>query len=154
MAHTPIRRNLGWGVAAAALAGVLAACGGGGGGGGGGSSSPSTPAHGHATQVNVKLVDFSLHLSQKTFKAGNYTFVAKNDGSQVHALEITGSGAHQETRELAPGQSARFTVTLKSGATYQLFCPVDGHRELGMKTTLTVGGGTTPNPSPSRGGGY
>ncbi|MFE1838412.1 cupredoxin domain-containing protein [Streptomyces sviceus] len=137
---TFVRRNAGPGLAAGALAGILVACGGGNGNGGG--SSPSAPEQSGkpgTTPVDVKLVDFRMELSQKTLKAGAYTFVVKNDGQHNHAMEIEGSGTEQKTRPLAPGESANLTVSLKDG-TYEVYCPVDGHKDLGMKTVLTVGG--------------
>lgn len=54
-------------------------------------------------------------------------------------MEIEGPGTARRTRTLAPGESADLTVSLKDG-TYEVFCPVDGHKDLGMKTGLTVGG--------------
>ncbi|WP_055531397.1 cupredoxin domain-containing protein [Streptomyces graminilatus] len=154
------RRNVGPGLAAGALAGILVACGGGngyGGGGGGGSSPPAPAQNGKpgTTQVDVKLVDFKMELSQHTLKAGTYTFAVKNDGSHTHAMEIQGSGTEHKTRTLSPGESANLTVSLKDG-TYQVYCPVDGHKDLGMKTSLTVGGtaSTGGGTSTTNGNGY
>jgi uncharacterized cupredoxin-like copper-binding protein len=61
-----------------------------------------------------------------------------DDGHASHAMEIQGpgiSGAKSST--VGPGSTATLTVTLQSG-TYTLFCPVPGHRQAGMQTTLTV----------------
>ncbi|WP_069765258.1 cupredoxin domain-containing protein [Streptomyces sp. LUP47B] len=137
---TFVRRNVGPGLAAGALAAILMACGGGNGNGGGSSSSaPEQSGKQGTTQVDVKLVDYKMELSQKTLKAGNYTFAVKNDGQHDHAMEIDGSGTEHKTRTLAPGESANLTVSLKDGK-YQVYCPVDGHKDLGMKTEVTVGG--------------
>ncbi|MFF3332962.1 cupredoxin domain-containing protein [Streptomyces sp. NPDC002888] len=139
------RRIVGPGLAAGALAGILVACGGGDGNGGGSSSpapektAPTQSGKPGTPQVNVKLVDFKMELSERTLKAGAYTFVVKNDGHHDHAMEIEGSGMEQKTRQLAPGESANLTVSLKDG-TYKVYCPVDDHKDLGMKTELTVGG--------------
>ncbi|WKX69316.1 copper-binding protein [Streptomyces sp. XD-27] len=155
MATRITRRNAGLGLAAGVLIGVLAACGGGGGNGdGNGATTPSPPTRGgkQATQVDVNMTDFKLALSEKTFKAGAYTFVAKNSGHHDHALEIEGNGDESRTRTLDPGQSAKLDVTLKDG-TYQVYCPVDGHKDLGMKTEITVGGATM-NQNPSKGDGH
>ncbi|MFE6177072.1 cupredoxin domain-containing protein [Streptomyces sp. NPDC056464] len=137
---TFVRRNVGPGLAAGAVAGILVACGGGN-GDGGGSSSPAPEQSGEpgTTQVDVKMTDFKMELSETTLKAGDYTFVAKNDGDHDHALEIEGSGTEQKTRTLEPGESANLTITLKDG-TYEVYCPVDDHKGMGMKTELTVGG--------------
>ncbi|MFI5792635.1 cupredoxin domain-containing protein [Streptomyces sp. NPDC051677] len=157
---TFVRRTAGPGLAAGALAGILVACGGGSGdgGGNGGSSSPSAPEQSGkpgTTQVDVKLVDFKMELSKTTLKAGTYTFVVHNNGHHDHAMEIEGSGTEQKTRTLAPGESANLTVSLKDG-TFQVYCPVDGHKDLGMKTQLTVGGAasTGKNSDTTNGNGY
>ena len=58
----------------------------------------------------------------------------------THALEITGPGLkNPSTKNLSPGQSAKLTVTFKKGA-YDIFCPVPGHKALGMNVNITVGG--------------
>ena len=44
------------------------------------------------------------------------------------------------TPTFAAGGSQDLTVTLKNG-TYDLFCSVPGHKQLGMDTHLTVGSG-------------
>ncbi|MEV6316191.1 plastocyanin/azurin family copper-binding protein [Streptomyces sp. NPDC051776] len=136
-----IGRGAALGVAGGVLAGVLVACGGGGYGGGGGSDTTS-PSSGNgdktATRVNVDMKDFTLALSKKTFTAGDYTFVAKNSGTHEHALEVEGPGGEQKTKTLMPGQTADLNMTLKKG-TYKVYCPVDSHADLGMRTQITVG---------------
>ncbi|MGP3925507.1 cupredoxin domain-containing protein [Streptomyces sp. 8N616] len=150
-----IRRSAGLGIAGGVLAGVLVACGGGGdGNGNGGAETTSPPAGGGdktATRVDVDMKDFTLQLSKKTFTAGDYTFVAKNNGSQDHALEIEGLGGEEKTRTLAPGESANLDVTLRDG-TYKVYCPVDAHDDLGMKTQITVGGGPADENTTNRPG--
>ncbi|MBT2456565.1 copper-binding protein [Streptomyces sp. ISL-86] len=157
MTRTLIRGRVGrvgLGLAAAALAGGLAACGGGGGGGSATTAPPARSAEPGVTQVNADLTDFHIALSQKTFKAGAYTFLVKNDGHHDHALEIEGPGGEHRSQTLAPGASAKLNVTLKSGS-YEVYCPVDGHKDLGMKTEITVGGATAPvNETPSTSNGY
>ncbi|MGP4044761.1 cupredoxin domain-containing protein [Streptomyces sp. 2A115] len=149
------RRNVGPGLAAGALAGILVACGGGDDNGGGSTSSPpERSGEPGTTQVDVKMTDFKMELSKTTLKAGDYTFVAKNDGQHDHALEIEGSGTEEETRTLEPGESANLTITLKDG-TYEVYCPVDGHKDMGMKTELTVGGASTgSSTNTTNGNGY
>ncbi|MFF3326225.1 plastocyanin/azurin family copper-binding protein [Streptomyces sp. NPDC002889] len=93
--------------------------------------------------MKADLTDFRITLSQKTFTPGAYTFVAKNDGRHDHALEIEGPAGEHRTETLAPGATATLEVTLKSG-TYEVYCPVDGHKDLGMKTEITVGGAEAP----------
>ena len=76
-------------------------------------------------------------------------FKAENTGSTTHALEIEGKGVEEETKNLAAGQSAELKVTLKSGR-YEIYCPVDGHRQQGMEGTVTVKQGSSGGGS----GGY
>ncbi|MET9882399.1 copper-binding protein [Streptomyces sp. NPDC006430] len=140
MTGTLTHRRMGPALAAGVLAGVLAGCG----GGGGGSTAPTVPpptrsAQSAATHVTADLSDFHIALSQKTFAAGAYTFTVKNTGHHDHALEVEGPGGDQRSKTLAPGESGTFDITLKNGS-YELYCPVDGHKDLGMKTEITVGG--------------
>ncbi len=115
--------------------------------------------------VKVTEKEFSLAPSTKQVAAGKVTFVAVNKGKFPHALAIAGKGVKAKTAVLAPGTSARLTVTLKSGS-YNVWCPVGNHAALGMKLALEVGGGAassaaaTPSPAatstpaaPSNGGG-
>ena len=69
---------------------------------------------------------------------GTYTFEATNDGGVDHALEIEGSGIEEETETIGPGESASVTVDLESG-TYEMYCPIGNHRDLGMSGEVTVG---------------
>lgn len=124
-----------------ALAAVLtlagaAACGSGGDDEGGGS--------GGAAQTVIEIVEteFALAPSSVTIdEPGTYTFRAVNEGGIVHALEIDGPGLEEETRNLEPGDSAELTVEITEPGEYELYCPVDGHREQGMEGSVRVGGG-------------
>jgi uncharacterized cupredoxin-like copper-binding protein len=79
--------------------------------------------------------------------AGTVTFQVTNNGSFEHALEVEGQGVEEETETIAPGESAELTVDLSQAGSYEIYCPVDGHRKKGMEGTLTVGaaagGGST-----------
>jgi uncharacterized cupredoxin-like copper-binding protein len=110
-------------------------------------ASPTTPSASTAssspvakgTTVTVKETEYKLELSQSTFSPGTYTFTAENDGGTTHALEIEGPGIEeQQTGSLAPGASGSLTVTLQSGK-YELYCPVDSHKDRGMEMDITVG---------------
>lgn len=143
-----IRHRLLLGVAAGGLTAVLAACGGGGNGSSSSSNSTST-----GTPVTAQLSDFHIKLSTEEFRPGPYTFTATNTGSHEHALEIEGPGGENRSKTVEPGQSTTLTVTLKSGS-YEVYCPIDGHKDLGMKTHITVGGAPAPsgnNTSPGDG---
>ena len=72
---------------------------------------------------------------------GTYTFHVTNNGPSSHNLTINGPGVSDKaTPTFAAGGSQDLTVTLTKG-TYDLFCSVPGHKQLGMDTNLTVGSG-------------
>ena len=105
---------------------------------GGDDNGGNAPPAGSGTKVTVKMTDYHLQLSQQTFSPGVYTFTATNDGQTDHAIEIDGGGVEKETSHVSPGQSADLTVELKAGQ-YEMYCPVDSHKDEGMKTEITVG---------------
>jgi Copper binding proteins, plastocyanin/azurin family len=91
---------------------------------------------------DVTETEYRIALPSSTAQllpAGKYTFHVVNKGKQVHNLTVKGPAvADRHTPNLSPGQSADLTVDLQTG-TYQLYCSVDSHRELGMNAKLKVG---------------
>jgi plastocyanin len=142
---------------------VMAAC---------GSSGPtkastptSTAAFPPGSTVTVGEVEYKLEMPTTSFTAGSYTFDAVNKGKIPHALEITGPGNFEmKTGLLVPGQTAELSATLQPGQ-YDFFCPIPGHKALGMNQEVTVtaatGSGATTGATASpattskgSGGGY
>lgn len=157
----PVGRYVVLGAAAGALALLTAACGGGSSGSTSAGSPPLSTATSQAssssgTQVTASLTEFHIALSKQSFAPGTYTFVVSNDGHATHALDITGPGlSNADTSDLSPGQKANLTVTLKSGS-YDFFCPVANHKQMGMNMNVTVavgGGSGGTNPTSAGGGG-
>jgi uncharacterized cupredoxin-like copper-binding protein len=133
------RRTLSFAVLTGGLVLAAAACGGSSGGSAGSASSPAATGGGTGTMVTVSETEYKLELSTTHFTPGTYTFVADDKGHTTHALEIEGPGIEdKKTGNLAPGSHQSLTVTLQKG-TYELYCPVDGHKQLGMDTHITVG---------------
>lgn len=114
---------------------ILTGCGGGNGGGGAGETDAGAAA---SDSLTVSAVDFAFEPSELEAEAGTVSIDLVNDGESPHALEIEGVDAASATIE--PGETATLDVELEDG-TYEIFCPVDGHRDLGMVGTLTVGSG-------------
>ena len=116
-------------------------CGAGGGGGGGAedAQAPSGAKESVVKTIRVKESEFVLKPAEITLeKPGTYLFFkAVNSGGTVHALEVEGQGIEEETEEIQPGQSAELKVKLEAG-TYELYCPVDGHKEEGMEGKIIV----------------
>jgi uncharacterized cupredoxin-like copper-binding protein len=119
---------------------VLAACSSGGGGGTASDSASSGASKaGSGTRVTVTETEYALKLSRSSFTPGTYTFVTDNAGKITHALSIDGPGVEDaKTKNLQGGQEATLTVTLKKG-TYDLYCPITGHKQLGMNKEIQVG---------------
>jgi plastocyanin len=92
-----------------------------------------------AQAVTVTLTEWKVALSRDTVKAGPVTFRVSNAGSMSHGLYVRGAGVEKGTRDLAKGESATLTVTVKPG-TYEVFCPMsDGsHKVAGMTHQLVV----------------
>jgi uncharacterized cupredoxin-like copper-binding protein len=74
-----------------------------------------------------------------TAHAGKATIVMTNPtGSGLtHGIEVEGKGGEKRGRNVGPGHTSRVTVTLKKGK-YTFYCPVDGHKQAGMKGTIVV----------------
>ena len=104
------------------------------------SSSSSTTASGGGGAggaVDISETEYKLDPSDPTVSAGKVTINASNDGGTTHNLEIEGNGVEEVTDDLQPGQSGSLSVDLKPGD-YEIYCAIDGHKDLGMEGTLTV----------------
>jgi len=103
---------------------------------------------GRIKTVVIKETEFQLSPSTVTLsKPGTYAFEAENKGSAEHSLEIDGEGVKGKGGEvgearleqnLHPGQSGVLTVTFQKSGTYEMYCPIIGHRLAGMKGSVVV----------------
>jgi plastocyanin len=113
-------------------------------------------------ETEYKLAPSAISLE----KPGTYVFKGVNDGTVAHALAVEGNGVDKDSADISPGSSGTLRVTLPKAGTYEIYCPVDGHKGLGMEGKITIGkagatggtsmdentgttetGGTTTNPS-------
>ncbi|HYX89275.1 MAG TPA: cupredoxin domain-containing protein [Gaiellaceae bacterium] len=125
---------------AAAAAALLAGCGGSGGGGGGGNLGEKPGVSG--TTVSIIEKDFTLTPSTIALpKPGTYTFKATNEGAQTHNLEVEGNGVEAKGTNIGFGKTMTFTVAFKKAGKYQMYCPVDDHKQFGMTGTVSVAAG-------------
>jgi len=114
---------------------ALAACGG---NDDEGSTTAAAPAASGATQT-VSLVDYALEPKAiRIDKPGTYTFEAMNNGQTEHALEIEGNGVEVKTHDIQPGESQTLHVKLTKPGEYEMYCPIDGHKDQGMKGEIYV----------------
>jgi uncharacterized cupredoxin-like copper-binding protein len=118
-------------------------------------AAPSKPAA--ASAVNVKETEFKLTPSTPKAKKGTVTFNVTNAGNVTHSLEVEGPGGEKRLpKELQPGQSGTIKVDLSKDGKYEWYCPVDNHKQMGMKGEITVGsggGGKSSKDDSSSGGG-
>jgi len=91
--------------------------------------------------IAISMTEFALEPASLELVAGSYTFDGVNDGSIPHGLVIDGEGGRVGTPDIsyAPGTSQSFTADLTPG-TYEIYCPVPGHKDAGMAATVTVTG--------------
>jgi uncharacterized cupredoxin-like copper-binding protein len=149
--------SAGIGLAALAIAGC------------GGDDNETSPAGGAASTgaggqtVNVSETDFKLDPADPTVKAGTVSFEVTNNGQVTHNLEVEGPNGEEELpSDLAPGDSGTLTVDLTKPGTYEFYCPVDNHKQMGMEGEITVsggggaagGGGASGGGDQGGGGGY
>jgi uncharacterized cupredoxin-like copper-binding protein len=100
---------------------------------------PTGPA---AETVNLTESEYKIDPADvSTKKDGVIEFKVQNDGSTTHALEVEGGDVEQRTDDIAPGESATLKVDLQKGV-YEIYCPIDDHKDKGMSGDLSVAGAT------------
>lgn len=137
-------------LAAAGVALLLAACGSSNSDSGATSSgarygttpTSATPASSGATDLKLSADPggrLAFDTTTLKAKAGTVTLTMANpSGSGLpHAVAVEGNGVDKDGATVQPGGTSTVTVKLKPG-TYTFYCPVPGHKQGGMKGTLTV----------------
>jgi uncharacterized cupredoxin-like copper-binding protein len=94
-----------------------------------------------APAVTISETEYKLTPSNaQAAKSGPVKVQVKNAGSTEHSLEIEAPSGEIRAKTLKPGASQTLTANLKPG-TYEMYCPIDGHKGKGMVGKLVVGGG-------------
>jgi uncharacterized cupredoxin-like copper-binding protein len=107
-------------------------------------TTPTTPLAGETppSKVAISLTEFKLDPANPEVAAGTVNFAVSNDGGVTHSLEVEGPGGESELEKpLEPGQSATLTVDLSKPGSYEFYCPVGNHKEMGMEGEVTVNSG-------------
>ena len=101
-------------------------------------TSAATAAAAPGTAMTVTESEFTITLPSKSLSAGTYTFKVSNKGKFAHDLVVDGPGVQDKTSAIvAPGSTGDLTVTLQKGS-YEFYCSVDGHKDMGMDVTVQV----------------
>ncbi len=101
-----------------------------------GTLAAAAPRH----RVSLKEREYRLVPKRLVARHGTVTIKVRNTGQITHALEVEHGGrrGHDvETHHIRPGRSATLKLHLKKGK-YEIYCPIPGHKALGMKGVLVV----------------
>jgi uncharacterized cupredoxin-like copper-binding protein len=109
---------------------------------GAGIAAATEGAHAAASTVRLKADaggQLKFNKGKLSAPAGKVTIKMKDPSSSglAHGIALSGNGVHKKGNVVNPGKTAKVTATLKAGK-YTYFCPVPGHKQAGMKGTLTV----------------
>ncbi len=120
-----IRSRAGWLAALLTAAVLVAGC---------GSSGPPAGA------TKVTLSDYKFDPKNLNVKAGNVTFYLTNIGTQTHDMLIADSSGKVIAKSdlVQANNDSTFSISNLPAGSYQIYCDVPGHRQLGMEGTLTV----------------
>jgi plastocyanin len=105
------------------------------------STGSGASASGTSSSVTISETEFKLNPASPGIAPGG-AITVKNDGGTTHALEVEGASGEVKTKALSPGQSATLKAPDKEGS-YEMYCPIDGHKDKGMTGELKVGSGGT-----------
>ena len=75
--------------------------------------------------------------SELSASAGKVTISMDNPSDVPHAVAIEGNGVDVDGKTVNKGGVSTATADLKPGK-YEFYCPVDSHKEAGMKGDLTI----------------
>jgi plastocyanin len=77
--------------------------------------------------------------SRLSARSGRVTIAMSNSRSNrfPHGIAVEGNGVDKDGKIVRPGGTSRLSLTLKKGR-YAFYCPVDSHRQMGMRGTLVV----------------
>lgn len=89
--------------------------------------------------VEIEMSSFQFSQDTLTFKAGQTVTIKLTNSDSFHDLVVDGLGVASE--QISAGDETSITFTLpkdSAGKTYEYYCSVGNHRELGMVGLLTV----------------
>jgi len=104
-----------------------------------------------SSQVRVSEKEFSFTPAQAIVPAGQTVQITvTNNGTIEHNFTVELPDQIEQTlfaTNLKPGETRTASFTFARAGAWQMYCPIDGHEDLGMKGTLTVVAGATGGAS-------
>lgn len=100
------------------------------------SSASQVKSSATSTAITVTASEFKFALSKRTVPTGSTViFTVINKGKIAHDFKIAG----KKTPSLAPGSSAKLTVTFAKKGQSAYLCTLPGHPAAGMKGNFAIG---------------
>ncbi len=87
-------------------------------------------------EFTVTGQSFSFSPSSLTVKKGDKVRITFKNTGGFHDLRVDGYGVG--TKQINGGQQETFEFTADKAGTFEYYCSVGSHRQMGMKGTLTV----------------
>lgn len=93
--------------------------------------------------VSIMLAEFKITPNKVSVSQGqSVQFTVKNAGTEEHNLvvELGGKGIEHKlfNTNLMPGETRTAEYTFPVAGDWEMYCPVDGHKDHGMKGDLEV----------------
>lgn len=93
--------------------------------------------------VSITLTEFQITPSEVTVQAGTpVRFTVQNAGTVEHnfVVELEDEGIEQQlfAMNLKPGETRTADYTFPEAGSWEMYCPVDGHKDHGMMGDLEV----------------
>jgi uncharacterized cupredoxin-like copper-binding protein len=104
------------------------------------SETTTTPSGGGGSNLKVSADPsgaLKFTKSKLSGKSGKVTITMDNPSPVQHAVAIEGNGVDVDGNTVSKGGVSTVSANLKPGK-YEFYCPVDGHKQAGMKGTLTI----------------
>jgi FtsP/CotA-like multicopper oxidase with cupredoxin domain len=136
-----MRNRLTFSTFAVVLAFVAGACSGGGSTAAGGAGEQ---AAGEPAMVQVTLSDFAITPSTLNVPAEQpLMFDVENQGQTPHTFAVTVGAKTYDSGNIGVGGLVTLQVPALTAGSYEAFCSVTGHSDLGMVATVVAGSSTT-----------
>lgn len=89
-------------------------------------------------RVVIQAASYAYQPSEIAVAPGEVRFIVTNAAEIVHGFEVEGHGMEEAIHEIPAGTTDSLTATFEQPGEYEIYCPVDDHRQRGMTGRLVV----------------